>query len=82
MKIEQEKAVKGFIDGRDMFVALAMGFRKYLFYSLLPLVFDRLHGHSSKDRRGFIVIVVSPLSALMKDQVASLEKQGQRAVCL
>ena len=46
------------------------------------MVFYELHGCSSQDRRGSIVIVVSPLLALMKDQVASLEKQGLRAVCL
>ena len=78
----KEEAVKGFLDGRDMFVALATGFGKSLCYSLLPPVFNRLHGRSSQDRRGSIVIVVSPFLALMKDQVASLEKQGLRAECL
>ena len=79
VKKEKEEAVKEFVDGRDVFVTLATGFRKSLCYSLLPLVFDKLHGCSSQDQRGSIVIVVSPLLVLMKDQVASLKKQGLRA---
>ena len=76
---KRAEAVEGFVDGRDVFVVLAMRFGKSLCYSLLPLVFDRLHGRSSQDRRGSIVFVVSPLLALMKDKVASLKKQGLRA---
>ena len=41
LKKEQEEAVKGFLDGRDVFVALATGFGKSLCDSLLPLVFDK-----------------------------------------
>ena len=53
-----------FVDGRDVFVMLPTGSGKSLCYTALPSVFDILRG---KD--GHIVIVVSPLVALMKDQV-------------
>ena len=61
---EQETAIRAFVDGRDVFVMLPTGSGKSLCYTALPSVFDILRG---KD--GHIVIVVSPLVALMKDQV-------------
>ena len=38
MKKEQEEAVRGFVNGKDVFIALAKGFKKSLCYSLLQLV--------------------------------------------
>ena len=61
---EQETAIRAFVDGRDVFVMLPTGSGKSLCYTALPSVFDILRG---KD--GHIVIVVSPLVALIKDQV-------------
>ena len=43
---------------------------------MLPKVFDLLRGVTNKS----IVIVVSPLIALMKDQVATFSARGIRAV--
>ena len=61
MKPEQEKLVKEFISGRDVFGILPTGFGKSL-----PLVFDELLGTENKS----IVVVVTPLKAIMHDQVS------------
>ena len=53
------------------------GSGKSLCYALLPAAFDSLR---TSERS--IVIVVSPLTALMKDQVQSLERRGVRAAYL
>ena len=61
---KQEMAVRGFLSGKDVFVMLPTGSGKSLCYSALPILFDKI-----KHRSGHIVLVVSPLVALMKDQV-------------
>ena len=72
LKKEQEHSVLQLISGKDVFVCLPTGYGKSLCYTLLPYVFDHLH---SADKRS-IVLVVSPLSALMKDQVAAITALG------
>ena len=39
LKAKQEEAITQFVMGRDVFVALPMGYRKSLCYSCLPYVF-------------------------------------------
>ena len=68
LKPEQELAILSFMEGNDVFVSLPTGFGKSLCYSAasLPYAFDQLRTTA----RQSIVIVVSPLIALMRDQVA------------
>ena len=61
---QMEQAIKTFMQGKDVFVTLPTGYGKSLIYSVLPYAYDELRGC-----RGSIVIVVSPLLSLMKDQV-------------
>ena len=63
----------------EVFINLPTGFGKSLIYQALPLplTFDIIHGTP-----GHIIIVVSPLINLMKDQVANLTKLGIPAVSL
>ena len=75
LKPEQEQAIRKFVEGTDVFVALLTGYRKSLCYIALPLVFDRLRGVHSQS----IVLVVSPLIALMKDQIAHCTSWGLKA---
>ena len=62
---EQEKGVRSFVSGRDVFLSLPTGSGKSLCFAALPWIFDELHQQNG----GSIVIVVSPLIAVMKDQV-------------
>jgi len=68
LRPEQAEAVSAFAGGKDVFVALPTGSGKSLCFAILPWVFGVLH-RQSEGRS--IVIVVSPLLALMKDQVGS-----------
>jgi len=63
LKTEQHRAVTAFASGRDVFIALPTGFGKSLCYGCLPRVFDCLKGTKSKS----VVVVVTPLLALMED---------------
>ena len=65
MKSEQLQIVESFVTGHDVSVrVLPTGYGKSLCYACLPLVF-KPSGFS-------IVLVVSPLVALMKDQVRQM----------
>ena len=75
LRDKQKEAILAFVKGRDVFVSLPTGSGKSLCYSILLKVFDRVKKKSSS-----IVIVVSPLIALMKDQVQSLATKGVKAV--
>lgn len=73
----QKEAIIQFVEKqRDVFINLPTGFGKSLIYQALPLVFDAMHGE------GHIVVVVSPLVSLMKDQVQKLRNLGISAVTL
>ena len=62
LKREQLNAMTEFVSGRDVFVVLPTGFGKSLIYASLPIVFDTLLG-----TQGSTIVVVTPLTAIMKD---------------
>ena len=76
LRPKQEQVIRHFVRGNDVFVSLPTGSRKSLCYSLLPGVFDEMR--RSKERS--IVIVVSPLVALMKDQVRAMTERNVQSV--
>ena len=68
LKSLQLEVIMSFLAGKDVFAILPTGYGKSLCYALLPLLFDhlyQLHGDSAS-----IVIVVTPLTAIMEDQVS------------
>lgn len=77
LRDNQRVVVQNFVQGSDVFVSLPTGSGKSLCFSILPWTFDIIRKHKQPT---CIIIVVSPLIALMKDQVASLEKKGLSAV--
>jgi len=66
----QEEVVQHVLAGRDALVIMATGDGKSLCYQLPALMLDGL------------TLVVSPLIALMDDQVAALRKKGLPATCV
>ena len=67
-----------FVRGNDVFVSLPTGSGKSVCFACTPLVFDRLRAATSHDHHS-ITIVVSPLSAVMEDQVSSFRSKGLKA---
>ena len=72
---QQHRAVTAFASRRDVFIALPTGFGKSLCYGCLPRVFDCLKGTESKS----VVVVVTPLLALMEDQGTVFTAKGLSA---
>lgn len=66
----QRPVVEALLEGRDCLAVLPTGAGKSLCYQLPALV------------RGGLTVVVSPLVALMQDQVRQLQKRGIPAACL
>ena len=74
----QQDAIKHIVEkNTDVFVNLPTGYGKSLIYQALPFIFDITRGIP-----GHIVIVVSPLINLMKDQVSILNRLDIPAVSL
>ena len=76
---EQFDSVRAILEGRDVFVSLPTGSGKSLCYGCLPLVFDELR---AVPQGKSIVVVVSPLKALMMDQVQTFSTKGVKAAYL
>ena len=78
LKDEQKRALFHLVSGKDVFVNLPTGFGKSLIYQLAPLVVEEI-SRCKGDIRSAIVLVISPLVSLIKDQVKSLWQKGIRA---
>ena len=72
LKKEQEESILNFAKGRDVFVSLPTGYGKSICYIILPWLFDELR----KVDKISIVLVVSTLIALNRDQVGSITAMG------
>ena len=71
LKKEQMECVSSIVDGRDVLAVLPTGYGKSLIFQLLPDIYDHLlHVEDS------VVLVISPLNALMHDQIAKLSERG------
>ncbi|CAB3987147.1 mediator of RNA polymerase II transcription subunit 34-like [Paramuricea clavata] len=77
---EQKEAIKAFIEKDvSIFVSLPTGAGKSMIFQSLPFVFDSLYGNP---RATSVLMVISPLKALMKDQVNYLLDRGIPAVAI
>lgn len=66
----QEQAIAAVLAGRDVLLTMPTGAGKSLVYQLPALLLEGL------------TLVVSPLIALMQDQVEALRRKGLRAACI
>lgn len=79
LKPEQVAAISTILlNGCDVFALLPTGFGKSVIYALLPVLFDEVSGIRGKHK----IIVISPLIALMDDQIASFQRLNISAVHL
>ena len=74
LKPSQLRAIMAFCLGNDVFMPLPTGFGKTLIYTILPVLFDLL-----KSVKSSIVVVVSPLAALMAEQKRKFIPMGINA---
>ena len=74
LREQQRDAIITFLEGNDVSVSLPTGYGKSLCYGCLPVAFGSLRSDSKS-----IVIVISPLVALVKDQVKNFESKGLAA---
>lgn len=85
LNLHQRKAIKYVVETKnDVFVSLPTGCGKSLIYCSLPIVYSSLGSLKSATKSDIkhIVIVVSPLINLMKDQVSRLTSCGITAIAL
>jgi len=82
LKEEQEKAICTVYEGKDVFVLLPTGYGKSICFQILPYLYDHKLGLVNDDSEKSSVIVVSPLIALMVDQVRNLRGHGVEAVII
>ena len=80
LKSKQSEALRSVVQQkRDVLAVLPTGYGKSLIYQLLPSMFNYLlYG----GKYCSIAIIVSPLTALMIDQVEKIKKQGQSAAII
>ena len=83
-RLKQEHAIARILGGGNACVVFPTGGGKSLCYQIPALAFselDKLYGLRG-EAEGGISLVVSPLIALMKDQVDALVRRGIRAACI
>ena len=73
----QKHVIDAYTKGKDVFFCSPTGSGKSLTFEIAPFVFKFLQ-KSEKS----VIIVVSPLSSLMRSQVNSLQKRGIKATYL
>ncbi len=66
LKELQLQVISGLVSGRDVFGILLTGYGKSLCFGCLPWVFDEIGNYPELSS---IVCVVSPLTAIIEDQV-------------
>ncbi|KAF2971610.1 hypothetical protein GQX73_g1998 [Xylaria multiplex] len=85
---EQAAAIRAILRGDNALVVFPTGAGKSLCYQIPGIAFGELDAAGLTDRQSKtsigsgITIVVSPLIALMKDQVDALQRRGISAACL
>ena len=79
-KSEQLDAIYAVVRGKDVFVKAATGFGKSVCFFTIPYVCDYLYRSKSEafsdPSFSSVVLVISPLKALMGDQLKEIAKYG------
>jgi len=72
-KDKQFDSIKSILQSRDTFIVLPTGYGKSRIYFHLPELFEMITGEKS------CILIISPLQALMLDQVEKLTRLGIKA---
>ena len=77
LKPRQKEALQSIVfKGQDCLIVLPTGYGKSLIYQMLPSLFDKISARNLSSKDKSIVIVVSPLNALIDDQINKLKSAG------
>ena len=83
MKPRQKEALQSIVcKGQDCLIVLPTGYGKSLIYQMLPSLFDKISARNLSSKDKSIVIVVSPLNALIDDQINRLKSAGVNCTSL
>ena len=74
LKVKQVVCLEAIYRGRDVVAVLPTGYGKSIIFHLLPSLFLDKIKCGSRTAPSPVVIVVSPLNALIKDQIRRLSK--------
>ena len=76
---DQEKALRCFFQGKNLYFSAPTGYGKSLIFQAIPLVADHL-----RDANPFTssILIISPLQPLMLDQVGKLKDIGINAAAI
>lgn len=75
LRKEQYDAIRGVsFDKKDVLAVLLTGFGKSLIYQVLPPIFNFVRRGCEPEQEDSVVIVISPLNALMREQVQKLQQ--------
>ena len=72
---KQEEIINDVVDGRNVFLTMATGMGKSLCFQIAILVRNTLNNIQCNKKKPGIGIVISPLLALMSDQVQKLQSK-------
>jgi len=73
---EQRKAIDTFFEDEDIVVALLTTYGKSVIFQAIPVIASIL------SKKPYTIFIVSPLKALMEDQVQYLNSLGLKAIAL
>ena len=83
LKPKQKEALQSIVfKGQDCLIVLPTGYGKSLIYQMLPSLFDKISARNLSSKDKSIVIVVSPLNALIDDQINKLKSAGVNCTSL
>ena len=77
LKEKQYEVLKSVvIDNKDVFAVLLTGYGKSLIYQLLAPIYNFIDFAGSPGDKKSTVIVISPLNALIRDQIVKMREGG------
>ena len=83
LKQKQEEILKIIaLTQKDVLAVLPTGYGKSLIYQIMPPLMDYMDSGQRPTQNKSIVLVVSPLNALIRDQVTKLKQSGLKACIL
>ena len=83
LKPKQKEALQSIVfKGQDCLIVLPTGYEKSLIYQMLQSLFDKISARNLSSKDKSIVIVVSPLNALIDDQINKLKSAGVNCTSL